>query len=71
MREKRELMNAWLTLVAYQQVKGQHLIVEICSEDKMGHGEGQGEGQGAGQGGAGDWHHGLFGCLTNPMNCKF
>jgi len=31
----------------------------------MGLGEGEGQGQGVGE-----WHHGLFGCFSNPKNCK-
>ncbi len=30
----------------------------------MGYGDGQGQGQS-------DWNHGLFGCLSNPVNCEF
>ena len=36
-----------------------------------GEGWGEGEGQGVGDGmGAGEWKHGLFGCMDDGGNCK-
>ena len=36
-----------------------------------GEGWGEGEGQGSGDGmGAGEWKHGLFGCMDDGGNCK-